>query len=105
MPIEIVRKDYLGLTQGRHGGHREKGMVRRGVWSEILLGLVNHGATGGDGYHQRGLRGKDNEFGPLGTEEAIGPPGETVQGEVGSRQELRGILLLTVSILVHRAEW
>lgn len=35
----------------------------------------------------------------------MGPPGETVRGEAGSRQELRGILLLTVSILGHRAEW
>lgn len=49
VPIEIVGKDYLGLIQGRHGGNREKGMVRRGVRSEILLDLVNDGASGGDG--------------------------------------------------------
>ena len=46
---EIVRKDYRGLIQGRHGGKREEVEVRRDAWRENLQDLVNDGATGKDG--------------------------------------------------------
>ena len=52
----------------------------------------------------RGDRGKHYEFGPLGFREAMGPAGETVQGEAGSSQERRRLLLLPVPAPVHRAE-
>lgn len=49
--IQIVRKDYGGVIQGRYGGKMEEVKVRRDVWSENLQNLVSDGATGRDGSH------------------------------------------------------
>lgn len=58
MTIEIARKDYGGLIQGRHGGKTEEVKVRRDVWNENLQDLVSDGVTGRDGSCQRGLKGR-----------------------------------------------
>ena len=56
--IQIVRKDYGGVIQGRYGGKTEEVKVRRDVWSENLQNLVSDSATGRDGSRQRGLKGR-----------------------------------------------